>query len=578
MLSFRQKILLGLAAFFVAISVILIPVTLFLSSAVHESMLLRQTHALVKKLERVSAPQEMAGYLEAHQEKFFMNVALFDSAKGALFSYPPSAEHEITPAIFIALKEGKSIEKHYSSFYEQEMLYTAIAFESRGKRYVLRMGLPYSLLQHTQRAWNVVVLSLSLGSLLLFGLCTALLLQIFTRSINQILNAIKSYRVAKEEFIPHFQLSKVAEQKDEFGQLAETLNALSTKIEHQISSLTQEKNNKAAILESLGEGVIAVDHAMTVIYINRMAEVLLDVKKKELLGKNFILSKKEKCHQLIHEAQEKNETAVAVLQVDKKPKRYIDAIAVPRGKEGAILVLQDKTSLHKVIELGKDFIANASHELKTPITIIRGFAETLHDHPEISHEVYSEITAKIVSNCERMEKLVRNLLTLAAVDEGLPRSRLHECDLLDLVEQARQTILTVHPVAEIEVEVREEIPYLLLDGDLIMQAVLNLIDNAVKYSKPPAQVRVVLEKGNHTVTIAVHDRGVGIPPEDLERIFERFYAVDKSHSRSLGGSGLGLSIVERIIEKHRGSIDVASEVGKGSTFTLILPVVEEEKY
>jgi len=223
--------------------------------------------------------------------------------------------------------------------------------------------------------------------------------------------------------------------------------------------------------------------------------------------------------------------------------------------------------------MGRDFIANASHELKTPITIIRGFAETLHDHPELSREVNKEITQKIVSNCQRMDILVKTLLTLAAIDEGIPSSRLQECDIQDLIEQTRQTVLAVHPNANITIETKGKAPFRLrVDSDLFMQAILNLLDNAVKYSKPPAQVVVTIEKRRDELLFQISDKGKGIPEEDLDRIFERFYSVDKSYSRTLGGSGLGLSIVERIVEKHMGEIDVESTLGEGSTFTIALPI------
>jgi two-component system phosphate regulon sensor histidine kinase PhoR len=311
-----------------------------------------------------------------------------------------------------------------------------------------------------------------------------------------------------------------------------------------------------------------------------MAEIFLGMKEKELVGQKFSLANQPICEELILEAQKGEQPLLRVLKPDRKQKRFIDAVAIPRGKEGgAILVLQDKTGLHKVIELGRDFIANASHELKTPITIIRGFAETLYDHPELSREVYKEITEKIVSNCQRMDTLVKNLLTLAAVDERLPRSRLQECDLIDLTEKAIQTILTVHPHAKIEVATTGEPPFFLMaDSDLILQAILNLLDNAAKYYKPPAQIKIGIEKHLSEFLVSISDKGIGIPQEDLDRIFERFYAVDKSHSRSLGGSGLGLSIVERIIEKHNGKIEVESELGKGTTFYVTLPILEEDRY
>ena len=441
--------------------------------------------------------------------------------------------------------------------------------------FLLLSGLVFALLNFFPELSPLFV---SLIALFLFGALSLGIVYYLTLPINLILKEIRTFHVGAEEFIPRIHLPKGLGPQDEFAVLAQTLNSLSKKIEHQISTLTQEKNNNAAILESLGEGVVAIDQSMKVTYINHMAGVFLDVKKAEILGRSFALAKQPPIHRLIHEAQERNEPALSVLKVNKKPKRYLDAIAVPRGKEGAILVLQDKTGLHKVIELGRDFIANASHELKTPITIIRGFAETLHDHPELSHEVYKEITQKIVSNCGRMETLVRNLLTLAAVDEGLPSSRLQECDLVDLVEQAKATILAVHPTAQITIEKKGEHAYFRGDGDLLLQAILNLLDNAVKYSRAPAKVRVVLEQTEREMSIQVIDQGLGIPYEDQDRIFERFYAVDKSHSRSLGGSGLGLSIVERIVEKHGGTISLDSEVGQGSTFTLTFPIQEEEVY
>lgn len=458
---------------------------------------------------------------------------------------------------------------------EKKVRQFTFPFSFQNKEYILKLGFPNEDLKKQRSTFIFATFSLSATILLLFALLAGIIVQVLTKPIKQIIAAIKSYRGGKEEFLPQIHLPHVS-PKDDFGKLTETLNLLSKKIESQLSTLTKEKNNKSAILESLGEGVIAVDAAMTVIYINHVAEVFLDLPKDQILGKSFVLAKQEKCHQLIVEAQTRGQPVLAVLQLEKKPKRFLDAAAVPRGKEGAILVLQDRTSLHKVIELGRDFIANASHELKTPITIIRGFAETLHDHPELSHDTYKEITAKIVSNCERMEKLVRNLLTLAAIDEGLPRSRLQESDIEDLAQTAAQTILTIHPNAQIKINIVGEQPYLFLDPDLVLQAIINLIDNAVKYSKPPADVTVTIERNEKEMKIKVTDKGLGIPQEDLDKIFERFFAVDKTYSRSLGGSGLGLSIVARIVEKHQGKITVDSELGKGSTFTLIFPVLEED--
>ncbi len=177
-----------------------------------------------------------------------------------------------------------------------------------------------------------------------------------------------------------------------------------------------------------------------------------------------------------------------------------------------------------------------------------------------------------------MDTLVRNLLTLAALDEGLPRSRLQEGDLVDLAQEAKQHYLAIHPEANIQIEtVGKEPFYLMIDSDLFLQAIINLLDNGVKYSKAPAQVRVQIIKKRALLSLKSQKRD-RYPQEDLDRIFERFYAVDKSHSRSLGGSGLGLSIVERIVEKHQGKIEVESQVGEGTMFTITLPIQDENNY
>lgn len=415
--------------------------------------------------------------------------------------------------------------------------------------------------------------------LFLFSVLAWLMTHFLTRPVSQIIAAIKPYQLGKADHIPKIELTGKIAPNDEFNQLAETLNSLTSRIESQIASLTQEKNEKIAILESLGEGVVAVDKHLKVIYMNKTAEAFLGISEKDLVGNLFSIAGQTACMELLVEAQKKQgQSLTRIIKPNRNQKRLIDAVAIQRGEEGGtILVLQDKTSLHKLIEMGRDFIANASHELKTPITIIRGFAETLYDHPELSRQVNREITEKIVSNCQRMDTLVKNLLTLAAVDEGLPRSRLMECDLVDLSEQAVQTIMAVHPDAEIIIQTEGEPPFhLLADSDLIFQAILNLLDNGVKYSPPPAQITIHISRGTEHFYVRITDKGIGIPQEDVDRIFERFFAVNKSHSRSLGGSGLGLSIVERIIEKHQGKIEVSSELGKGTSFLITLPIHDDD--
>lgn len=585
-MSFRQKIFVSYLVVFLIFTTLLYPVVTHLINAIQEGNLRKRTEELILTIQSAPNLSNLIERLRQKEKFIFFRVSLLHPKEGYIYDSQKliggGEEEQIAfePEVESALKEGSGYNVRFSPLFGQEMAYMAVRFNFQGMEYVLRTAFPYGQISALTDDLALTFLLLGIGVLLLFSLFAWFIIHFLTRPVTQIIQAIKPYQLGKADHIPKITLGKEMRSNDEFGQLAETLNSLTSRIESQIASLTQEKNEKSAILESLVEGVVAVDRDMIVIYMNKTAEMFLGVTEKELVGQSFALAHQPACEEIIQEAQKREQPLVKVLKPGRKQKRFIDAVAVPRGEEGgAILVLEDKTSLHKVIELGRDFIANASHELKTPITIIRGFAETLYDHPELSRKVYKEITEKIVSNCQRMDTLVKNLLTLAAVDEGLPRSRLQECDLIDLSEQAIQTIMAVHPMAQIAIETQGEPPFhLMADSDLILQAILNLLDNAVKYSKPPAQVIIIIEKEQDKMHISIADKGIGIPQEDLDRIFERFYAVNKSHSRSLGGSGLGLSIVERIIEKHEGKIEVASELGVGTTFRITLPILEEERY
>jgi len=258
--------------------------------------------------------------------------------------------------------------------------------------------------------------------------------------------------------------------------------------------------------------------------------------------------------------------------------KFLDLIAVPiKGKHGVILVIQDRTTEYKMMQMRKDFVANASHELRTPITIIMGFAETLNETQGLPEEQVEKITGKIVRNAERMNSIIQDLLILSDI-ENLPVSRLDEVDIYDLALHCRETLLSVFTDAK--VDVRKE-----MEGDAIMVAdrylmelcINNLMNNAAKYSEGPAEIALTIKRDNDHLILKVADKGIGIPEADLEYLFQRFYTVDKAHSRMKGGSGLGLSIVSTIVEKHFGEIKAESEgSGKGATFTLRLPMSREQ--
>ncbi len=223
--------------------------------------------------------------------------------------------------------------------------------------------------------------------------------------------------------------------------------------------------------------------------------------------------------------------------------------------------------LRQQLKKEKDFAAYVAHELRVPLTVMKGYAEILQDGPS------SEALEKIIRNCHRMDKIINNLLKLADL-EHVP---IQTCDITALAQSCIQRILTVSPATHIAIEKSEQPILVKADPDLLELALMNLLENGIKYSNAPAHLTIDLKPSAGGVQMTVQDRGMGIPETHLPHIFERFYAVDKSRSRRLGGAGLGLSLVKTIIEKHKGKISVASTPGQGTTFTVVIPqqILEE---
>jgi two-component system, OmpR family, phosphate regulon sensor histidine kinase PhoR len=589
-LSFRKKIFYSQLLLLILFFALLFPfIEKGVKSIVHES-LEESTRDLIERLKQTSSEKEMIKSLREQQFFVFFRVTLLSEGGEILYNeyllkhlgekytpfYPTSH-----PEVLQALKRGVGYSEGYSELTAQKFAYVAVAFDFLGKRYILRTAFPFTQVEELTRNFERGFIAFSILILLIFSGLIWFIFYRFSRPIQEIIAAIKPYRAKDGESLPEIKLSKSLKAEDDFKRLADTLNSLSEKIRLQIKSLVEERNEKEAILESLGEGVIAVDAQMHVRYVNFTASKMLGIPKRHLLGKPFpsLLEEQKppspliaKARSLLEACQEKETILTDSLSLADGKKLYLDLIAAPKMHgEGAIIVLQDKSSHHKVLEMGKDFVANASHELRTPITIIRGFAETLQDLPKISPEMLSDITEKIVRNCQRMDTLVKNLLTLADI-ENLPKTRFKPCDLLSLIDNCRHLLLSVYPEAQFSIEKKEDSLIIRADADLLELALMNLFDNAAKYSTPPAQISVQIQRLAEEVKIVISDRGIGIPASDLEHIFERFYTVDKAHSRRLGGAGLGLSIVKTIIEKHEGSISVISHLGIGTTFTLLLPV------
>ena len=319
----------------------------------------------------------------------------------------------------------------------------------------------------------------------------------------------------------------------------------------------------------LEDGVIVVDDQGDVVVLNTVAERYQDARRAELLAH-------EAASKLLADAQ-RGMPSEQELVLFGPPKQILLLRGAPlwaRGRVvGAVVWIRDVTEPRRINDVRRDFVANVSHELRTPIGALGLLAETMADEADLA--VMRQFAERIVRESERLARIVDDLLDLSQL-EGAPRSDREVVDVRSIVLDAVDQIASAADAAKIEVRVAAIDPRLAVRADRrqLVSAVFNLLDNAVKYSEPGSIVDVSVEPGASTVGVMVRDRGIGIPTRDLERIFERFYRVDRARSRETGGTGLGLSIVRHVAQAHAGEVSVISHEGEGSAFTLSFPLAE----
>ncbi|WP_042279576.1 sensor histidine kinase [Candidatus Protochlamydia sp. R18] len=580
MFSFRQKIFISYVFVF---CIFIIPLFPLVSHWVHRIIIKgmeNRASEIIAHIQDAPNKETLIKRLKDQKSNIFFRMGIISEESKVLYDShvkrilgPKFHQNYVLdhPEVREAFDCGLGFHEAYSKILQQKFTYFAKSFGYQNKTYVLRTAFPQQYVDEMTRDFEIGFLVFATAILLLFSVITWIAMNHLTKPIQKIIQSARSYQMGGQQSFSEIDTSNL-NPKDDFTKLALTLNSLSAKIRNHIHILTQERDEKEAILESLVEGVIAVDRTMCIAYANHMAIKFIGLNQLDLIGQKFSSLNQEKYLTLLRQCQEEEKPLIDTLEINIEGKKlYLDIVAAPkRNNSGAILVLQDKTAHYKIFEMRRDFIANASHELKTPITIIRGFAEALYDNPGLPQDIQNEITTKIVRNCKRMTALIKDLLTLADI-ENIPSSRLSLCDLFDLTTRCQSMLHEIFPDAEVNIETSSDDIKLIVDEDLFELAIMNLIENAAKYSSRPAHIFVKLNDLSDHIVIEVADQGIGIPLADQEHIFDRFYTVDKAHSQKMGGSGLGLSIVKTIIEKHFGTITLKSELGKGSTFTITLP-------
>ena len=473
--------------------------------------------------------------------------------------------------------------------------YTVRSQNAQGETLVVRLAAPLAETYVSVAELRRRLLLASLVILILGGAISLVYFRMFAARIERLKDF--SHRLAKGDF----RALPAEPQQDELAQLAAALNETAAWMDQTIRSLSGERNRSSAILRSMVEGVAVVDARERVVFSNRAFSEILSLDAAAMEGRPLIeVIRNSELLGLIRRALRgeeglRSDIAMGIVQqrsfsVTATPVQALDSGSSTRATSvsssamqseeqqpsGAVVVLHDVTELRRLERVRQDFVANVSHEFKTPLTAIQGFAETLLagalEDPH-NNRRFLEI---IRDHATRLAGLTDDLLKLARIEAGKLELEFVPVGILELVEACAETALLKASRKQIafETDVPSGLPAVRGDGSLLREVLQNLLDNAIQYTPAGGCIRVTGTANAREAVIAVSDTGIGIPLADQERIFERFYRVDAARSREAGGTGLGLSIAKHIVEAHGGRLWVESEVGHGSKFSFSVSLAD----
>ncbi len=483
--------------------------------------------------------------------------------------------HANRPEIVGALATGQATSRRFSHTLKQNVVYAAVAVKSQSQPLaVVRAAIPLARME-TQVA-RIRAEFLLIGGIVAFlalGVTLAISRQ-YGRKVEELRQG--AARLAEGELAYRLPIP----DSEELAGLTESLNRMAAQLEGRLQTAVSQRNQLEAVLSSMLEGVIAVNREERIISVNQAAARWFDINAEKVRGQSIPEAIRNLAIQKFVTRSLKSLAPVEDdITVYRNGERILNIKSAPLldvGPEpiGTLIVFNDVTQLRRLEDMRRDFVANVSHEIKTPLTAIKGFVETLHQGSAETPEETERFLGIVVKHVDRLNTIIEDLLMLSRIEEEGERGEIkrEKTRLRDLFQNAVQIC---RPKAEekriqIDIEGGEGVTAM-VDPVLLEQAVVNLLDNAVKYSDPDKRVRLRAKPVETEIQIQVQDHGIGIDNKHLPRLFERFYRVDKARSRSLGGTGLGLAIVKHIAQAHGGHVTVESRLGEGSRFTIHLP-------
>lgn len=491
--------------------------------------------------------------------------------------------HADREEIVAASRDGIGYAIRFSSTLGRNMLYVALPVKS-GEEKVGYLRLAMSLNQVEQsirKVWFVLLTGLAA----VFALAVLISYRIaygVTRPIELITS------VAKQITDMNYKYRVTVRKKDEIGQLGTAINQMADSLQLQMNRILQHESRLKSVLENMVSGVVMIDRGGEIVLLNRSAEEILGFSAQELLGKRFDQAKQQfEFTQLIQECLDTKEPIRDEMVFYYPTERILEINLNPIFQEGMewsglLIVLHDITAVRRLERMRSEFVANVSHELKTPIAAIKGFSETLLAGALDDKETARSFLQIILDESERLNRLIGDILELSKIESKRIPLHFSPIHLETFVGNCLNVLQS--QAAKKDIELHMSVPedmYMEADEDRLRQILINLLSNGINYTPEGGKVSVHVEHlagdsdavESDRVRFTIADTGIGIPKKDIPRIFERFYRVDKARSRISGGTGLGLSIVKHLVELHKGTIRVESEIGVGSQFIIEMPLI-----
>ncbi|MEJ2239369.1 MAG: ATP-binding protein [Gemmatimonadales bacterium] len=484
--------------------------------------------------------------------------------------------HGSRPEVVAARMDGVGVSTRFSRTVAANLMYVALPV-TRGDEVLgyVRASLPLTIIRTSLNGLRGAV---ALGAIVAAAI--ALLFGFFVA--RRVTAPLTSMTDAAESIAAGDYGRRVGTKSgDEIGQLANSFNRMASELEKRVQTITEVRAKLLTVLGGMVEGVVAVDGDQKVVHLNAAAGRILGVASAESIGNPiWEVTRVRKVGEALEQTLKDAREVSSELRLIGEPRdKIVDLHAAPLqsgqgGLVGAVLVLHEVTELRRLETVRQDFVANVSHELKTPITAIRGLIDTVVEDQNMPIETRTRFLGKVQEQSRRLSLLVTDLLTLARLESADGMLESETLDLRDSVSRSISNLISAADDRGIELltDVPEAAVRVVGDYQALELVVNNLLDNALKYTPQGGKVWVRVDTDGKSAILEVVDTGIGIAREHHERIFERFYRVDKARSREVGGTGLGLSIVKHICKLLGGSVSIASDIGVGSTFRVRLPL------